>query len=233
MSTISHHGVLLAATLPTDPHWGNVVSLLNFFGSDGSTSTTDSRGLPWAFQGNAQIDTDQSVNGVSSLLLDGTGDYIQTADIAQMRSDVSIFTIEAYVRLAGSKLQTVFNKRSSTMAQELSLYINADNTISFQAFSAGSAVMSLSGAAMSLATWHHLEVGRNGTSWYLFVDGALQSSGTQSGAPQTNNQPFRLGRDGFNTARDLNGWIGGFRRTNGVIRHTSSFTPPTAPFPTS
>lgn len=225
---------LLASTSATDPYWTSVVSLLNFIGADGATSTVDNKGLSWTFNGNAQIDTAASVNGVSSLLLDGTGDFIATPDTAALRTDISVFTMEVWARVGSPKLQTLLNKRAASSAQEFSLYANADNTVTFNAYAAGVSVLTLtSSGTLSTSAFRHVEVGRNGTQWYLFVNGVLEASGTQSGAPTTNAEPFRIGRDGFNTTRDFNGWIGGFRRTNGVIRHTAGFTPPSAPFPTS
>jgi hypothetical protein len=54
-------------------------ALLNFDGVDGSTSMIDAFGNTWTAGGNAQIDTAQSKFGGSSLLLDGTGDYITSS----------------------------------------------------------------------------------------------------------------------------------------------------------
>lgn len=232
MSILSHHGLLLGAE--GNPNWGNVVAQLNPSGTNGATSLADDTGLrSWAFNANAQIDTSVSANGVASILLDGTSDYLSTADVAAMRTDVSIFTIEIVARRNASKLQTLFGKRNTTSAEELVLYVAANNKLQFSAFAAGSPVITLTSTnTLSSSVFQHIEVGKNGSSWYLFLDGNLEASGTQSGAPTTNNQLFRIGRDGFDNSRDFNGWIGGFRRTNGVILHTASFTPPTMPFPT-
>jgi hypothetical protein len=58
--------------------------LLNFEGSDGDTSTSDESdsGHTINFNGDAQIDTAQKKFGSSSLLLDGNGDYLDSADSA-------------------------------------------------------------------------------------------------------------------------------------------------------
>ncbi|RPJ38983.1 MAG: hypothetical protein EHM35_03325, partial [Planctomycetaceae bacterium] len=79
--------------------------LLPFFGADASTTITDVNGgghtHAWTAAGNAQIDTAQSVFGGSSLLLDGTGDWVTTADHAEdFTLGSSDWTVEAWVRPA-------------------------------------------------------------------------------------------------------------------------------------
>lgn len=225
--------MMAAGSTGGDPYWSNVVSLLNFVGADGATTTTDARGLDWTFSGNAQIDTAASANGTSSLLLDGTGDYISTPDAAALRSDVSIFTMDGYARRNAAKLQTICSKRNSA-ANEFSLYVQADNTLRLICYSGTTPAVDLAGAtAIATGAFFHWEVGRSGTSWYLFLNGNLEATGTQTVAPGVATSPLYIGREVFSTARDFNGWIGAFRRTNGVIRHTASFTPPAAPFPTA
>ncbi len=56
-------------------------ALLNFEGADASTTMLDDFGNTWTASGNAQLDTAQKKFGTAALLLDGTGDYIQTPGI--------------------------------------------------------------------------------------------------------------------------------------------------------
>lgn len=56
------------------------VALLHMNGADASTTFTDESGKTWTANGNAQIDTAQSVFGGASGLFDGTGDFISSAD---------------------------------------------------------------------------------------------------------------------------------------------------------
>lgn len=72
--------------------------LLNFDGADGSTSMIDGFGNTWTAGGNAQIDTAQSKFGGSSLLLDGTGDFIKCTNITTL-GDGS-WQVEFWFRLA-------------------------------------------------------------------------------------------------------------------------------------
>tara|TARA_R110000868_G_scaffold331698_2_gene592697 strand:- start:426 stop:2135 length:1710 start_codon:yes stop_codon:yes gene_type:complete len=61
-------------------------ALLNFEGSDTSTTMLDDFGNTWTASGNAQIDTAQFKFGSSSLLCDGTGDYILSSNFTSMGS---------------------------------------------------------------------------------------------------------------------------------------------------
>lgn len=90
-----------------DLYWGNVVLLMGFEGADGATGApgmTDEsivgRGNA-TVQGNAQIDTGIALVGASSLLLDGTGDYIQFADSVDWQlasSNAMPYCIEITIR---------------------------------------------------------------------------------------------------------------------------------------
>jgi len=215
------------------PYWDHVTSQLNFIGADGATTTTDDKGAAWTFHGNAQIDTAQSVNGTSSLFLDGTGDYISTPDASWLDTNVAALTMELFFRTASSKLHALASKRGVGTV-DFSLYVLADGRVQFAAYRSPSAVVTLvSSTAVAPGAFHHVEVVKNGTAWYLFLDGHLEASAAQSNTPQDGVNDLTIGREPFNTGRDFHGWIGGWRRTNGVALHTADFTPPPAPFPMS
>jgi hypothetical protein len=222
----------------TDPHWSSVVLLCGFDGADGSTSFDDESlsNRTLTANGNAQVDTAESKFGGSSLLLDGTGDWVSAAsstDLSVANSDD--ITIEAFIMISATgRLHTITNKRDGSGAEEHSFQINTSNLLIFSAFSAGSAVVSLTGTtALTTGVWYHAAVTRQGTTWRLFLDGNLEDSDTQSGTPSSNAATFNIGRDGFNTSRDFQGWIDEFRFTKGVARYTGNFTPPSEEFPRS
>ena len=66
---------------------GYTVALLHMDGADTSTTFTDESGKTWTANGNAQIDTAQSVFGGASGLFDGTGDYLSASDHADWQLD--------------------------------------------------------------------------------------------------------------------------------------------------
>ncbi len=187
------------------------------------------------FNGNAQIDTAQKKFGSASLLLDGTGDFVSYPSSADLSGSQTDFTVEAWVRPNESgRLQVVCGKRSSaTTASEYEFFKTTANTMSVLAWAAAAAVtINITGTtALSTGTWYHVAVSKSGTTWRLFVDGALEASAVESaGAAATNAQLFVIGREIGSTVRDWNGWIDEIRVTS-AARYTATFTAPTTAFP--
>jgi Concanavalin A-like lectin/glucanases superfamily len=221
-----------------DPYWLNVVALLRFDGTDASTTIIDQTGRVWTAFGNAQLDTTDKQFGVSSLLLDGTGDYISTVHDAVLSVGSGDFTIEAWIKRNGvGSTDMISNKRDASSAEEHSFSIGGSGTDKLSAvlFASGSPVVTLVSTTSIIndGLWHHVAFTREGTTCRIFLDGVLEASGTQSGAPSTNTGPLYVGRDGFDTGRDFIGWIDSYRFTRGVARYTTSFGVPTLEFPNS
>jgi hypothetical protein len=217
--------------------WRDTVFLCNFQGADAATSVPDesSFGRAITFSGNAQLDTAQAPPGFSSsLLLDGTGDFVAVPDHPDFEVAGVQFTIEFWVRMnTGGRLQTICGKRDTSSAEEHTLNVNATDNLNFSAFNAGSAIVTLTDpGAMSTGTWYHVAVQRIAANvWTMHRDGVLVDSDTVASSANTNAQGWTIGRDVFNTARDWDGWIGGGRFTHNASRYpASNFTPPVGPF---
>ncbi len=71
---------------------------MHFSGSNGSTTFVDNSPVTKSFtvNGNSQISTAQSKFGSSSLLLDGTGDYLSSPSNADYAFGTGDFTIECW-----------------------------------------------------------------------------------------------------------------------------------------
>lgn len=85
-------------------------------------------------------------------------------------------------------------------------------------------------------TWTYVTFTRSGTSLYCFLDGILQQTSTCDPATYTYSAGnFYMGYAIGDTSytRYFNGYIDDLRITKGIARYTQSFTPPTAPLPTS
>lgn len=220
-------------TIPGDDDIAFVTALLHFDGTDGATSITDFRDHVFTAAGNAQIDTAQSKFGGASLLLDGTGDYVSTPSSADFQVGSGDFTIECWIRRAVTGAQhTIANKRSSSSAQEFGFAVGSTDFLSVSLYSGGSPIGTVTGAtALAANTWYHVAAERHGSTLRVYVNGVVDGSGAVSGAAQTNTSAFLIGRDGFSTSRDFNGWIDDFRFTKGLARYQgTNFTPPTAPY---
>jgi hypothetical protein len=212
---------------------------MGFEGGDGATATADesASARTITFVGAAQIDTAQFKYGASSLLLDGSGDYLTAPDSADWQF-AGEFTIEAFVRisnLAGSAIisqyaigNLSFSLETTAAGQARLRYSTDGSTVAHD--------ITTTGTALTTATWYHFAVDRDaGGKMRVYIDGVMR--GSKTGATGTNFNaavPLDIGRRASG-ALDHNGHLDEVRITNGVARYASDdgFTPPAAAFPRS
>lgn len=222
----------------TDPNFSSVVFLSGFEGADGSTTmpadeSPSAHGSPTAFNG-AQLDTAQFKFGASSLLLDGTNDFLILPDSDDWCFGTGDFTVELWARFSAT----------SGFRGLIGQYVGGNIGWWFQTVSGTSIEFGYSTNGSSVAafnrswspstnTWYHICAERSGTTMRLYVNGAmLGTSGTNSA-------------NLFNASRNLDigvingsvfgGWLDEIRITKGVARYASDsgYTVPTAAFPRS
>lgn len=225
----------------TDPNFANVLLLLHFDGSNGSTTFTDSSPSPKTItaNGNAAITTAQSVFGGASGNFDGTGDYLTTSAAASVWNIIGgDFTIELWFRctLSGTRNKTLLSTRgtSGPNAAGWNIDISSANGIvmNYWDSSGASYGVTVPDSSLAINSWHHVAFCRSGNTVRAFLDGVQQGSSTWSATP-TVGQGLYVGRTTtINTARDFPGQIDDLRITT-AARYTSDFTPPTSPFPDS
>lgn len=222
-----------------DPYWANVVSLMHFDGengSDGSTSVLDygsvSPSRNWLFQANAQIDTANTKFGAGSLLLDGSSDYIKSANSESEFAFAGDFTVEFwfYANSWGSPTTIILVNVSGGFS--IACYSSASNGIEISRHLQATTLSTK--YVPSLSTWHHLAVCRKGTNLWVFVDGVPVGSGATDSSSYAQGVLCIGGDPTF--GRWFDGWIDDFRITKGVARYVgdtspADFTPPTEAFP--
>lgn len=212
------------------------VSLLHFNDADASTTFTDESGKTWTANGNAQIDTAQSVFGGASGLFDGTGDFISSADSADWQldggSNANEWTIDGWVRFNGDPgtTQPGFVQQRVDNGNFWAIRLNVNN-LTFNIFSATVQIVLINNAwNPATATWYHWAVVKQGTTGYkMFIDG-VQIGSTQTDTDVIPNFAggIQIGRytNNAGTSSDLNGWLDEVRISKGVARWTADFTPP-------
>jgi concanavalin A-like lectin/glucanase superfamily protein len=197
-----------------------VLALLHFDGTDGSNVIIDETGKQWIAVGDAQLDDTQSKFGGTSLLLDGTGDYVDAMTDEDFLIGTGDFTIEGWVRfdtLSGNNF--VF-----TFAGGWGLYTFSNQWAVFD----GVSTNAIQGGSVAADTWYHFALVRQGTNLYLFIDGVqVGSTGTMS--TNITNPSYRLGAQPAATGL-MTGWIDDFRIL-GQALYTSAFTVPTTQYP--
>lgn len=239
--------VSTAVPAPIDFAYSEIAFHSHFDGADAATITTDEslQDATITFVANAEIDTAQSVFGNSSLILDGTGDYITAPDHTVFNIAGNDFTLECRIRFNGDP--TAGDNQQAIMSQWLSGTGKAEptercwiieyyqgNLRFYYSADSGSVTNSVDRSwSPSADTWYHIAITRSGDVVRMFIDGT--QLGTDITFTTTLNDsvaPFVIGsyetRDGF--IQEFNGWFDEVRIINGTAIYIENFTPPTEPF---
>lgn len=226
----------VAEAWPPDPHWDKVLYLNHCDGSNGSAYIRASDGLSPVASGNAGLSTTFKKFGTASVAFDGSADNIRllSQDFAWGTED---FTIEFWINPTtgghgGTWSRVCQFGNNSTNGGLWIVCINNENPtrILCQTYNGGYVDVAQSTNTLTNDAWTHLAFVRQGTTYYLFFNGALEQSTTNSsGANITANEVWM----GTNQAagESFKGYLDDIRITRGVARYTSAFTPPAYPFP--
>ncbi len=177
--------------------------------------------------GSAQASTAQSKFGGSSMLFNGTTDYLTTIDKPIAQLGTGDFTIEGWVYLSAVGTARGLVSKGAA-ATGWSVGISAANVLTF-AYTASTLTAA---TALSVSTWYYFAVVRSGTATgnvKIYLNGSVDA--TSSGAITDNfNQTSTgyIGADRVGTSL-LSGYLDEVR----VTRVARTITTPTAAFPTS
>jgi hypothetical protein len=189
---------------------------LEFEGTDGSGVIVDTSISPksWSARGNAQLDTAQFKWGGSSLLLDGTGDYIDVPDNAAFSLGSGDFLWKGWVYFAtGSALQYISGQSNSTgTTSTISYFIYRDVTNRYLKAACCNATVVIGDCrggttAISDNTWTYVEFYRIGSDFYLTADGVQVATAAGGGTVNNSATALSVGRLGEITTSTVNGWV--------------------------
>ena len=214
--------------------------LIHGDGTNGSTVFRDDNGqgrsaVGIAGNGNAQIDTAQSKFGGSSLLLDGTGDWLETTGVNISRSDN--FTCEAWIRLAALPGTNSFSMLLSGVGggeQYMSIKNISGTYVSDIVVNNGSTIREedYTISSISTNTWYHWAIVKNGSTLTHYFNGtALTTLYASSGTMSSGHGFNAINKIGVYSNNSL-GWNGHLDevRVSNTARYTANFTPSTTPF---
>ena len=180
--------------------------------------------------GNAQVSTTQYKWGASSMSFDGTGDYLTPPPNSAFSFGTGDFTIECWAYITGSVNNNgVFALGASYFPSSIvGIQVAAANLYGGWFLNYGSSNQIFGGSATA-NTWNHIAVARASGVIKLFINGAVIGSATD-----TTNYTYRYLVVGgyYSTSFLMTGYVEDFRVTKGIARYTTTFTPPTAAFPT-
>lgn len=219
-----------------DANYADVSLLLNGNGTNGSQVFTDLSSTPKTITayGNAQISTAVKKYGTGAMFFDGTGDYLTTPSSSDLDLSSSDFTIEYWVNYTAVGQAPVVCKWTGSAGAWYAGILGTNLALGLT--SSGSTAspelwLQSTGYTVPTSTWIHVAFVRSGNSVKLYINGALNNSGTFSGTVNSNSTTIRVGQNPDNS-QNLNGYIDDLRITKGIARYTTNFTPPTYQLPT-
>jgi len=198
-------------------------------GADASTTFTDDSAAAHAVTvyGNAQIDTAYQKFGSGAGLLDGTGDYLTVGDHADFDLSGGVWTIDFWMRATGAGIIYYHQTDANNM-----FYVSLEATerIFLTIASAGSAVVLVGSTALDYNTWYHIAIVENGNNYYVFVNGSLSGSLTDTDRPADYTGASVYIGSNATPGSYFTGHLDEFRISKGVARWTSAFTPSAAAY---
>ena len=198
--------------------------LLHCNGTDASTTFTDSSDSAHTVtaNGNAQIDTAQSVFGGASGLFDGTGDYLSIPDSADWDFGTGDFTIDLRVRFNSTTgRQDIFSRSD--------INIIKGATGNLQLLFEGALVYNETWGP-STNTWYHIAITRSGTNLRAFVNGTQLGATVTDSTDITGTTGIFIGINEDAASNAFNGWIDELRVIKGSAAWTIDFTIPSSEY---
>lgn len=186
-------------------------------------------------RGAAVVDTSQKQFGSGSAKFANVTDWIDTPDDTDFAFGSADFTIEQWVRFAGTPANN--NGLASQWGGAGSrafvwYYTQPSGGLEFDYSVLGTTVVTLAQFAWVpvATTWYHVAISRSGTNLRAFVDG------TQVGSTYTiatgifdSSAVFTIGTDGGTVLDSFGGNVDEFRVSN-IARYTGTFTPSASAF---
>jgi hypothetical protein len=205
--------------------------LLHMDGANNGTTFTDSSmfGRTMTASGNVKTSVTQSKFGGSAAYFDGSGDYLSNAD-AGIALGAGDFTIDFWVQLTATSSRVIFDTQTigGSSTRPNSMFLN---------LSSGSALVLIhnnanriaSSSILSLNTWYHIAIVRNGTKTTLYVNGTADGTTTAITANMS-TASMVIGMNASSSSNFYSGYIDEFRVSVGIARWTANFTPPTSAY---
>jgi hypothetical protein len=189
--------------------------------------------------GTAARTTTQAKFGTASLTFDGTGDWVQAADSAELTLGAGDFTIEGWFRLlVKTDNQTLLGQwdNAGLVANSSWLFYVTSGSLTV-ALAYGTLVGDVTYVTHAwtptLGQWYHLAVDRQGSTVRLYIDGAAVTTATTSVTLNNSTHPLTLGAIGTTghfAGTDFQGQMDEVRITKGHAWYAGAFTPPTTAF---
>ena len=175
---------------------------------------------------------DQAKFDSSSIYFDGTNDSLDIADSTDFDFGTGDFTFEFFVYKTSSGKMAIFETRSSGNNNGFNLEFNSTGNGAFEWYDTSIASgndLPKDGSAISLNTWTHYAVVRNGSSCKMYRDGTEVGTAKDVGSnSQVSAGTPTIGESAAG-ANDFQGYLDEIRLSS-TARYTSNFSVPTSSF---
>ena len=217
-------------TPPTSPLAANSSTLLLASGTNtGIIDNTQKNNI--TTYGSAAISTTQSKFGGSSLLLNGTTDYIKFNN--PLIIGTQAYTMECWFYLNSTSFSPNFYPfigTSTNSGSALDIRINSTTTIQVDSNNSTTTNFTLP-VTLTTGVWYHVAVTRDSASnCNVWLNGVRSTSGNQTVSTNYTGTTDTIGYVNGSPSAYFNGYIDEFRLTLGIARYNNNFTPQTSAF---
>jgi len=173
--------------------------------------------------GNVQHTVSQKYFGPSSIVFDGSGDWLQTNQVSDGIS--GDFTLEFYFRAdTTSNSGVIIHNYTSWAAGAITMYFSSTSTLK----------LSINGmtdinTSVTVNNWTHIAVVRSGNTVTVYKDGASVNSQTYTGTLFENQTDLYMGSFGAGLGDNYDGYLDEIRLSDNA-RYTSGFSVPSTRF---
>ena len=183
--------------------------------------------------GTAKLSSIQSKYGGTSMKFDGSSSswlLIPFSQHLNLSTGSPNWTIECWVYVNSfSNAPFVFNKGgvAATYYTNYGFAVNSSG-LAYMHLGNNGGETSYNFGTISTGTWYHLAGTRSGSTIRTFLDGTLVTNTSIGAAMTDNGEALYVGCLKNLTTNVLDGYVDDLRIAKGIVRYTTSFTPPTA-----
>ena len=167
------------------------------------------------------LETPTAVTG--SVVFDGDGDYLTLASSEDFAYGTYDFTWEGFIYASSIPSNAYLLDHGSNGG---AIEMSSSGVLKYynSATGTGSSLYTTGFGTISINTWYHFAACRKNGTTYLFLNGALTTSASDT--KDYSALALSIGRYGSATDQYWNGYISNFRILKGTALYTSDFTPP-------
>lgn len=217
-------------TIPTIPVAAKFLS--HFDGADNGTVFIDECGHIATINGSPVTKTGIKKFGTASFYSPSAGNYVTFGSSVDFDLGTYDFCLSCWVyTLDDGRWHSLISRRPSTAAAGWTFDINPSNKIRLACHIGGGWQDPFIVGTTSILKngLHHVEVDRLGSDFYLFMDGNLEATVSNSGFIQNTGNAFTIGSSSDGGEGSLYGYIDEAVLIRGAL-HTAGFIPPLIPY---